>query len=86
MQFNELKEHVRAIIIDLLDNRYVTHFISGMALGFDMLAAQIIVELKELYPHITLECIIPYESQASKWPESERDTYLLRLTHPLSII
>ena len=37
----------------------VTHFISGMAMGVDIYAAEAVLELKEKYPHITLECAIP---------------------------
>ena len=36
---------------------------SGMAQGVDMYAAEIVLELKEKYPQITLECAIPYEGR-----------------------
>ena len=41
----------------------VTHLISGMAMGVDIYAAEAVLELKEKYPHITLECAIPCETQ-----------------------
>ena len=51
------------------------HFISGMAQGVDMYAAEIVLELKEKHPQITLECAIPYERQAVRWPEALRNRY-----------
>ena len=53
----------------------VTYFLSGMSVGTEMLASEIILELKERYPHISLESVIPYENQASRWNEELRDRY-----------
>ena len=53
----------------------VRHFISGMAQGVDMYTAEIVLELKKQYPQITLECAIPYERQAVRWPEALRNRY-----------
>ena len=43
------------------------YFISGMALGIDMLCAEIILKLKTKHPNIKLECAIPCKSQTEKW-------------------
>ena len=53
----------------------VTHFVSGMTLGFDLLCAEIVLSLKKKYPDITLSIVIPFENQAAIWTESERDRY-----------
>ena len=58
-----LKEKLRSLIIRMMEEEGVTHFISGMAQGVDMYAAEIVLELKEKYPQITLECAIPYEGR-----------------------
>ena len=58
-----LKEKLRSLIVKLIEEEGVTHFISGMAQGVDMYAAEIVLELKEKYPQITLECAIPYEGR-----------------------
>lgn len=58
-----------------------THFISGMALGVDMYAAEIVLDLKREYPYITLEAAIPCETQAIKWRESDRDRYYTIIEH-----
>ena len=70
-----LKRILRENIIELIENEDVTHFISGMAIGVDMYAAEIVLGLKASYPGITLESAIPWESQAAKWTEEQRDRY-----------
>ena len=70
-----LKKTIRDEIIKLIEEEGVTHFISGMAIGVDMYAAEIVLGLKASYPGITLESAIPCESQAAKWTEALRDRY-----------
>lgn len=70
-----LKKLLREQIIQLIENEGVAHFISGMAIGVDMYAAEIVLGLKASYPGITLECAIPCETQAIKWTEEQRDRY-----------
>ena len=48
---------------------------TGMALGVDMYAAEIVLDLKSKYPHITLESAIPCETQAIKWSVASRERY-----------
>ena len=50
-----LKKILKEQIVSLITDESVTHFISGMALGVDMYAAEIVLELKKTYPDITLE-------------------------------
>ena len=61
-----LKEELREQIINLIENEGVTHYISGMALGVDLMAAEIVLDMKKNYPDITLESAIPCETQAVK--------------------
>lgn len=70
-----LKQVLRNEIINLIENKGVTHFITGMAIGVDMYAAEIVLGLKANYPGITLESAIPCENQAAKWTEEQRDRY-----------
>lgn len=60
-----LAENIEGLIADC----GVTHFISGMAMGIDIYAAETVLKLKEKYPFITLECAIPCESQTVKWSD-----------------
>ena len=70
-----LKQTLRAEIIKLIEDEGVTHFISGMAIGVDMYAAEIVLGLKSSYDRIILESAIPCETQAAKWTEEQRNRY-----------
>ena len=70
-----LKKALREQIIYLIEKENVTHFISGMAIGIDMYAAEIVLDLKKSYPGITLESAIPCETQPVKWSEALRERY-----------
>ena len=70
-----LKQCIHSLIVRMIEEEGVTHFISGMAQGVDLYAAEIVLELKEQYPEITLECAIPYERQAVRWLAALRERY-----------
>ena len=63
--------------IEAMRQKGVTNFISGMAIGVDMWAAEIVLDLKRAYPQDTIELIaaIPFEGQANKWSVEYRDRY-----------
>ncbi len=63
----KIKYQLKRLIKGLIDKKNVTHFISGGALGVDMWAMEIVLELKEKYPNITLEAAVPCRSQADCW-------------------
>ena len=42
----DLKETLKEQIINLIEAENVTHFITGMALGIDLYAAEIVLDLK----------------------------------------
>lgn len=63
-----------SIIEKAIINGY-TYFISGMALGIDMICAEIVLELKKKYKNILLECAIPCLNQEKKWPLLEQKRY-----------
>ena len=75
IQCDELKNKLEELIIELIEKEGITHFISGVALGVDTYAANIVLKLKSNYTMITLECAIPCETQAVKWNERDRDIY-----------
>ena len=49
-----------------------THFISGIAMGFDTWVAEDVLALKKEVPEVTLECAVPFPEQADKWPREDR--------------
>jgi uncharacterized phage-like protein YoqJ len=70
----ELKQRLRREAERAYEDGF-RHFITGMARGTDQYFAQIVLELKESLPGITLEAAIPCEEQAARWKESEREQY-----------
>jgi uncharacterized phage-like protein YoqJ len=53
----------------------VTDFYSGMALGADTWAAEIVLDLKEKHPGIRLTAVLPCETQANAWTVKQRERY-----------
>lgn len=51
------------------------YFGAGGALGFDTLAAQTVLKLKERYPDIKLILVLPCKSQTSGWKQTDIDEY-----------
>ena len=50
-------------------------FVSGMALGFDMLAAEEVIKLKEELKGVKLVAVIPYRGQSGRWAPHQRERY-----------
>lgn len=69
-----LKETLAAQI-SALEERGVTEFLSGMAQGVDLWAAEIVLDLKKKNPVLHLYCILPCEGQEEAWPMSEQERY-----------
>lgn len=66
---------MKVMIERYIIKRGVTTFISGMALGVDQWAAQIVIELKKKYPNIKLVCAIPCQNHSSRWSKEQVFTY-----------
>lgn len=63
---------LKEVIIDSINNGTTT-FMSGMAQGVDLWAAEIVADLRDRkYPHIKLIAAIPFVGQETKWPPSSR--------------
>lgn len=71
----KMKRMLYRKIEDLIVNHGASHFISGMAIGVDMICGEIVLELKNEHPHITLECAIPCQSQPDRWSKGMKDRY-----------
>lgn len=50
-------------------------FGAGGALGFDTLAAQTALDLKERYPEIKLILVLPCKDQANHWSTQDKEEY-----------
>ena len=84
----KIKAQLRRMIVGLIEKKNVTHFISGAALGIDTWAAEIVLELKEEYPNITLETAVPCRSQAASWNVKNKERYdrLLSLCDEVTLV
>ncbi len=72
----ELRTNLEKAIIELIE-REVVFFGNGGALGFDQLAAETVLQLKEEYPHIRLVMVLPCppEHQSLKWDDEQKKRY-----------
>lgn len=73
-----LKKYLKELILEKIKNG-TTRFLTGMALGVDIYAAEIILSLRKDFPKITLEAIIPCSNQSYKWSEKQIENYNLIL-------
>ena len=53
----------------------IRNFRCGMVVGFDMLAAETVLELKEQLHDISLSAIVPYRNQSERFAPSAREKY-----------
>ena len=68
-------------VIAELCERGATTFRAGGAMGFDTVAALKVLDMKEKYPQIRLELILPCRNQTERWDEISRQTYQYILEH-----
>lgn len=71
--FIKLKAKIKEKIITLIDEGYTT-FVSGMALGADILCAEIVLELRDFFD-IKLKCLLPCKKQEKFWSKSDKNKY-----------
>jgi len=63
-----VKKAVMSTVINLYQGSQVVEFISGGAIGADVLFAEVIIDLRDNYGYpITLGIAKPFPSQSSKW-------------------
>ena len=58
----KIEKRTEQLVIDAIAQGY-QFFYAGGALGFDTLAAQIVLKLKKKYPHIKLILVLPYHQE-----------------------
>lgn len=70
----EIAERLENALIALIEQDYC-YFGVGGALGFDTLAAQTVLRLRERYPQIRLILVLPCCSQTRGWSQADIDIY-----------
>ena len=68
-----IKEKTKDELIKLIEAGY-TDFYNGGALGFDTLAALLVIEFKKIYD-IQLHLILPCKRHYGKWNEDQKMTF-----------
>lgn len=71
---SQLKSKIRQTIVSLYE-RGVTCYYCGMAIGFDMLAAEVVLELKDTCPDIQLIAVVPFRRQYVRYSETDKKRY-----------
>ena len=80
-----LKATLTEQIAALIEKGY-THFMSGMAEGTDVWAAQSVLAFREENPALKLHCILPCFNQSEEWSASSQARYRSILEHADSVI
>ena len=62
-------------VIARLAAQGITRFACGGALGFDTLAAQMVLVVKEAFPQIQLLLVLPCKTQDKYWPKEDQEIY-----------
>lgn len=68
------RNHLKSVLIKAIENGY-TNFISGMAIGVDTIAAELVIELRKTYKSVTLQGAIPCPGQENLWPQKAQERY-----------
>lgn len=74
MHKNKIKKRLFEVIEDLIKEGYL-YFGAGGALGFDTIAAQVVLELRKKYPQIKLILVLPCRDQTKNWKDCDISTY-----------
>ncbi|MBE7034867.1 MAG: DUF1273 domain-containing protein [Ruminococcaceae bacterium] len=69
-----LERETEIYVRNLIEEGY-SRFISGAALGFDTLAAETVLRLKKIYPHVMLQLALPCHEQDRYWNQAQRGRY-----------
>ena len=65
-ELSTVSERLKRVLVDCIANGY-RRFFAGGALGFDTLASQTVLGLKEEYPEIELHLALPCPDQSKSW-------------------
>lgn len=71
---SELSQRLKNTLLRLIEEGYM-YFGAGGALGFDTLAAQCVLSLKNQHPHIKLILVLPCITQTKGWSENDIAIY-----------
>lgn len=76
---------LRNYVENLIVNEGFTDFRAGGAIGFDLMAALVVLELKEKYGHIKLHLVLPHKKQEKYYKNHDKRAYYVTLERADSI-
>lgn len=85
--FAEIQARLLATIHKLVEEGYKT-FLSGMAAGFDLMAASAVLLARNTYPEIELICVVPFPDQAlnsTPYWQQEHSNILRQAQHNITL-
>lgn len=74
-QLSAIKGQTAVAIGKLVTEHGVRYFGVGGAIGYDTLAAEVLFELKKIYPHIKVILVYPFEGFTSRWSAEQKATF-----------
>lgn len=69
-----MKERLKARLIQAFDDGYKV-VMTGMALGYDTIVAEMVLQLKKFYPKVKLFGALPCENQDALWRDNQKVRY-----------
>ena len=75
---DERIENIRSALSENIEDLILkgyTYFLAGGALGFDTMAAEAVLELREKYPEVKLKLVLPCLSQTNGWSIEDKIKY-----------
>lgn len=73
-EYSAIKRKVKKVMVSLI-KKGVIFYGAGGALGFDTIAAECVLELKEKYPQIKLILVLPCKDQTRGWYDYDIKKY-----------
>ncbi len=73
-EYTEFENLLTNTVLDLCDRGIVT-FYTGMAMGFDIVAAETVLDIRECYGAVRLVAAIPFSGQSSRFDETWKKRY-----------
>lgn len=74
-QLPAIRTQTAAVISKLVTECGVRYFGVGGAIGYDTLAAEVLFELKKIYPHIKVILVYPFEGFTNRWSAEQKATF-----------
>ena len=74
-EYIEFENSVTAALLELFDDECYT-FYSGGAMGFDIIAAEAVLDLRKVCPHpVKLICALPFKNQSDTYTDHWKSRY-----------